>query len=67
MLDWFIENGKVDQYDHAGETIWSWLFEQLVTHNLGTIFPLIGLILLFIFKPTRWFAIGALLIGILLT
>jgi len=63
MLEWIIENGKVDLSEHAGETIWSWLFEQVITHNLGNILSLIGLISLFIFKPTRWFAVGSILIG----
>jgi len=67
MFEWFIENGKINQYEHAGETIWGWLFNQLILKNWAVLLPLIGIVALFIFKPTRWFAMGALLIGILLT
>lgn len=66
----------LDGYNQLADKIVGWEIEQLskaVTNyiqfgltNLDTLLPLLGIVGLFVFKPTKPFAIGSLVAGILL-
>lgn len=66
MLQKFIENGQVGQFKYADFSVWEWLAEQIILHNWNVILPCFGFVALFLFKPTRPFAIGATVISILM-
>lgn len=64
MLEWFIENGRVDQYEHAGVTIWDLILEQIVSTGWDTILPWFGFFTLFVYRRTRVYAIGSVILTI---
>jgi len=43
----------------------SWIFKNMFL-NMDLLLPMSGLISLFMFRPTRWFAIGSLILGFFL-
>lgn len=66
----------LEGYNNLADIIVGWEVEQIggllsgliqsAITNMEILLPLLGLVSLFIFKPTRYFAIGSLVLGLLL-
>lgn len=65
MFEWFIENGKIDQFKHADFNVWQWLLENYVIGNWDVILPWVGFFALFAYKRTRIYAISSAILAII--